>query len=158
MGSIPNVTLTWIHIGCFTARLRLPKNDKHRCSVGRAHDSYYAFLFFFFVCLSCILIYSTLPNFGTHWARWDQVTCPNVAASLRELFFVWSAWKKRAQPRRLYEYYFGPPKRRVPKNANKPRKQYRNRPCSEARNEFSYRQELCYETAIRASPTVYCGH
>ena len=83
MGSIPNVTLTWIYIGCFTARLRLPITNKHRCSVGRAHDSYCAFIFFFFVFLSCILIYSTLANFGAHWARWDQVTCANVVVSSR---------------------------------------------------------------------------
>ncbi|CAH0369906.1 unnamed protein product, partial [Pelagomonas calceolata] len=23
-------------------------------------------------CLSCILIFSTLANFGTHWTRWDR--------------------------------------------------------------------------------------
>ena len=60
MGSIPNVTLTWIHIGCFTARLRLPKNDKRRCSVGRAHDSYCAFIFFFF--LSAFRVSSYTPR------------------------------------------------------------------------------------------------
>ena len=57
MGSIPNVN-TWIHIGCFTARLRLPKNDKHRCSVGRAHDSYCAFIFSFFLFAFRVSSYS----------------------------------------------------------------------------------------------------
>ena len=87
MGSIPNVTLTWIHIGCFTARLRLPKNDKHTVAQSVERTTLTARSFsFFFVFLSCILIYSTLANFGAHWARWDQVTCPNVAPRYAVIF------------------------------------------------------------------------
>ena len=70
MGSIPNVTLTWIYIGCFTARLRLPKNDKHRCSVGRAHDSYCAFIFFFF-CLP--FVYPHILHAAKFWVSLGEL-------------------------------------------------------------------------------------
>ena len=38
---------------------------------------------FFLIWLLFVLVYSTLANSGPHWARWDQDTCPNVAASSR---------------------------------------------------------------------------
>ena len=69
-GFDPQRYLTWIHIGCFTARLRLPKNDKHRCSVGRAHDSYCAFIFFFF-CLP--FVYPHILHAGKFLASLDKV-------------------------------------------------------------------------------------
>ena len=157
MGSIPNVTQRGYTSGALLPGYVCP-NDKHRCSVGRAHDSYYAFIFFFF-CLP--FVYPHILHAAKFWTSLGELGpryVPERGCLATRSFFFWSAWKTRVQPRRLYEYYLGPPKRRIPKNVNKPRKQCRNRPGSGARNGFSYRKELCYETAVRASPTVYCGH
>jgi hypothetical protein len=103
VGSIPNVTLTWIHIGCFTARLRLPKNDKHRCSVGRAHDSYYAFLFFFFLFAFRVSSYTPRCQILDLIGELGPRYVPERGTRHEGDFFVWSAWKTRVQPRRLYE-------------------------------------------------------
>ena len=55
MGSIPNVS-TWIHIGCSTARLRLPNTNADAQSVERTTlnaRSLFAFFCFAFIFFSC---------------------------------------------------------------------------------------------------------
>ena len=54
--------------------------------------------------------------------------------------------------RRLYEYYYWPPRRRVPKNINKPRKQCRNRPGSEARTDFRNRRNCATKPPSELRP------